>query len=100
MLQEDCAEVSGALCYLGLQCDPYSQDLVGPERCQCGCGNQTAQHSYWDCQELCWEGQFCYSDWYWQSQYCVWECDNLPVTNYQPCFCNWEVCDDYGYNYC
>ena len=97
--QEDCEGLSGTLCYLGLQCDPYSQQLVGPERCQCGCANQTAQHSPGDC-ELCWEGEFCYEDQWLQSQYCVWQCDHLPVTNFQPCFCNGEVCDDYGYNYC
>ena len=94
---EDCAGLSGALCYLGTQCDLTSQKLVGPERCQCGCDNQTAQHSPWDCQ-LCWEGEFCYDDQLW-SPYCVWECEDLPATNYQPCFCNSEVCDDYGYNY-
>ena len=97
--QEDCEGLSGTLCYLGLQCDPHNQQLVGPERCQCGCANQTAQHSPGDCQ-LCWEGEFCYEDQWLQSQYCVWQCDHLPVTNFQPCFCNMEVCDNYGYNYC
>ena len=97
--QEDCAGVSRALCYLGLQCDPASQKVVGPEHCQCGCGDQTAQHSVWDCQ-VCWEGEFCYDDTEIQSQYCVAQCETLPVTNTYPCFCHWEVCDNYGLNYC
>ena len=97
--EEDCAGASGALCYLGLRCDPASQEVVGSERCQCGCGDLTAQPPLWDC-EICWEGEFCYSDTELQSQYCVAQCQHMPVTNTEPCFCQWEVCDNYGLNYC
>ena len=97
--EADCTGVSQALCYLGLQCDPASQEVVGGEGCQCGCGDGTAQPQPWDCQ-TCWEGEFCYDDTEFQAQYCVAQCGILPTTNTWPCFCQWEVCDNYGYNYC
>ena len=44
--EEDCTGVSRALCYLGLHCDSSSQELVGEERCQCGC-QASVLHSHW-----------------------------------------------------
>ena len=97
--EEDCEGGGLALCQLGLHCPQYSQDLVGPANCVCGCRHWTAQPTAQEC-ELCLEGEFCYQDYYLQSEYCVQECEELPTINTQPCFCSWEVCDNNGMNYC
>ena len=68
--EESCEGGGLALCQLGLHCPQYSQDLVGPAHCVCGCRDWTAQPSAGEC-ELCWEGEFCYQDYYYQSEYCV-----------------------------